>query len=376
MLYPSLHININKKRGAGGLDDTSSTLINTPVILDMAVQMSDEKNNNFAFSHQPSLPFSSKHERLSDEKPISLQTPILDINQTPFFNHTSNAVSPSDGINSFVPPNEILNTYTTANSSTSTSTTSTYNDLNQSSHLASTLQLQTGLNQHHPLSISSKIISASKQQQQQQQQQQDNIHQNDYHQFTSAPYTSTAQQVSQYANLTDLNDNITHLSQLTNQQDQQSVHQQTLTYTELKPSINQSNQQLYIPNSVYDIAGSYKTKHHEQQLSYLSPSSPANSLSSQTSSSNLDNHDSVYGQFGESSTSHSSRSNRRYPGQTSSSQSEKKSRMTKKQKYDAMINEEKTLLKNNDQLKNDIKDLENKIVRYKQTIMNTVKNNK
>ena len=50
--------------------------------------------------------------------------------------------------------------------------------------------------------------------------------------------------------------------------------------------------------------------------------------------------------------------------------------MTKKQKYDAMINEEKTLLKNNDQLKNDIKDLENKIVRYKQTIMNTVKNNK
>ena len=59
--------------------------------------------------------------------------------------------------------------------------------------------------------------------------------------------------------------------------------------------------------------------------------------------------DNLYAQsvnsYGESSTSnhHLNRSSRRYPhGQ--SSVSEKKARMTKKQKYDAMINEEKNLI--------------------------------
>jgi len=362
MLYPNLQININKKRGTSGLDDAQ--LINTPVILDLAVQIAEDKNN-FAFNQHPTL------NRL-DEKHLSLQTPILDLNHTPFFNQTSSAVSPSDSLNSFVAPNDILNTYTTAISSTSTSTTNAFDLNQQTSQLNSnTLQLQSDLNH---LNIPNKLLQASKQHQQQQD---SNIHQ-DY-QFTTTPYTSSAQQVNQYpTNLlnnqsTDLNaNNITHHLDQQQQIQQQQQAQHNLTYTELKTS----NQHL-IPNSVYDVTGGYKSsnqKHQDQPPSYLPPSSPANSTSSQTSSSNLDHQDGNY-MYGESSST-PNKMNRRYPGGQSSSQSEKKSRMTKKQKYDAMINEEKNLVSNNEQLKTDIKNLENMIVRYKQTIMNTVKSNR
>ena len=97
-------------------------------------------------------------------------------------------------------------------------------------------------------------------------------------------------------------------------------------------------------------------------------------MSSQTSNSNQDNQDSLYpqGAYGESSTTN--RSQRRFPSAGQSASESKKSRMTKRQKYDAMINEERMLTNSNNQLRADISNLELQIARYKNSIMNVVKN--
>lgn len=389
MLYPNLSINIKPKR-APGLED-ASPVINTPVILDLAVQMSDEKNS-FAFSsHQPSL----NQFKLDQDKHLgsnSLQTPIIELNHhnAPFFQNSQ--VSPGDNLNDFVAPNDILNTYTSANS-TSTSTTTNanlnlnannYNDLNSTHQIAIISDLSdTHLNDSHQLNLASnKLIHVTKQEQNTSMSQQQNDYQNHFIITSTAPsYTTNQQQLNQYtSNLlnhqqNDLNDNIpltTHLNH--------DLH--SLTYTELKPSNQQ--QTLLIPNSVSDINGGYKQKQqHQLQPStssmannYLSPSSPAESLSSHTSSSNLDNAD-LYGSssYARAEASGSTSRGRRYT-QIVNDRLEKKSRLTKKQKYDAMINEEKELQRNNEQLKSDIDGLENLIAHYKQTIMNTVKKNK
>lgn len=387
MLYPNLQININKKRGAGALEDAQ--VINTPVILDLAVQMSDEKHN-FAFSNQPSLN-QLKMERQTDDKNnnlnLSLQTPVLDFINQPFFNQTSCAtsISPGDELNNFVAPNDILNTYTTA-SSTSTSTTianlpmntnNAYNSLTtnqQSNHLN-----LIDSNESHHMNQSNKLISSIKQNTSIHQQQQ-----SDY-QFTITstgynpnmnPNAATGQLNQYTSNLlnhqqTDLNDNLIISNTLNHPHLNQQHDHQGLIYTELKSSNQPQSNQTLIPHSVYDMSSS-----HKKAAPYASPSSPTTSVSSQTSSSNLDNQD-MFGQqnnYGESSTSHLNRSNRRFQASGQSTSSEKKSRMTKKQKYDAMINEEKDLMNNNEQLRKDIKNLEDMIYRYKQTIMNVVRN--
>ena len=339
MLYPNLSININKKRQ--GLEDGGAQLINTPVILDRILDLEEQKqNSSFAFSHshlhQPSL-----NALRNEDKSISLQTPILDFNQTPFFDQTSSAsaITPGDDLNSFVAPNEILQTYTTA-SSTSTSTTTNAN-LNSSTHAS--------------------------------------LHQPNQYQFPPTGYSNAAQQQvnNQYASSANtLNHQQTDLAAaatINHHHAHLSQADQSITYTELKPSNQQTQQQqpLLIPNSVYDIAGFKKNP-----PPYPSPASPASSMSSQTSSSNLDNADLQYpaGAYGESS---SNRSQRRFGlvGQ-SSSESKQKSRMTKKQKYDAMLSEERALTNNNNQLRADITNLELQIARYKNSIMNTVKNQK
>lgn len=348
MLYPNLSININKKRQ--GLEDGGAQLINTPVILDRILDLEEQKERSFAFSHhQPNL-----NTLRSEDKSISLQTPILDFNQTPFFNlnqtSSASAITPGDDLNNFVAPNEILQTYTTA-SSTSTSTTTNAN-LNVSTHASL----------HQP------------------QQQPD-------YQFTATGYGNAGQQQQQVNNQYVSSANLNHHQQ---QQQQQTdlvaaaaaainhhshlnhADQPTMTYTELKPSGQQQQQpQLLIPNSVYDIAG-YK----KNPPPYPSPASPASSMSSQTSSSNLDNADSMYasGAYGESNASN--RSQRRFAAVGQSASESKKSRMTKKQKYDAMINEERQLTNNNNQLRADISNLELQIARYKNSIMNTVQRNK
>lgn len=340
MLYPNLSININKKRQ--GLEDGGAQLINTPVILDRILDLEEQKNNNsFAFSHlhQPSL----NALRNEDNKSISLQTPILDFNQTPFFNQTSSAsaITPSDELNNFVAPNEILQTYTTA-SSTSTSTTTNVN-LNNSTHAS--------------------------------------LHQPEY-QFTitSAGFNNAAQQQAvgnQYAssaiilNHQQPNDLATAINHHQHHHSQ-GTDPSAMTYTELKPS-NQQQTALMIPNSVYDIS-SYK----KNPPPYPSPASPASSMSSQTSSSNLDHQDSMYpaGAYGESSTSHLNRSQRRFASAGQSSSESKKGRLTKKQKYDAMLTEERQLTNNNNQLRADISNLEQLIKKYKNSIMNTVKSQK
>ena len=384
MLYPNLQINISKKRGAGGLDENAQ-VINTPVILDYAVAMCEEKNS-FAFN--PTLFKQEKH----DEKHNSLETPILDFNQTPFFNRTPSAtgVSPGDDLNNFVAPNDILNPYTTA-SSTSTSTSTNINLPINTSSTYNLINILESNEHHHQLNIPNKLLASAKQQQD------TSIHQsqNDHH-FTiaSTAYNTSnqQQQLNQYASnilnnqqQTDLNDNLTALNShyhLTASTNQDQLH--SLTYTELKPSNQQQQQlsqqqQLLIPNSVFDVSDNFNNK--KPPPSYVSVASPASSLSSQASS-NLDNQDNLYSnQYGESSTSHLvNRSTKRFhPGQSSSSNQSndpKKPRQTKKQKYDAMISEEKKLLEDNETLKNDIRQLEVLIQSYKQTIMNTVKNNK
>lgn len=389
MLYPNLSINIKPKR-ATGLEDTSP-VINTPVILDMAVQMSDEKNS-FAFnSHQPCI----NQFRLDQDKHSinnSLQTPIIELNHqnAPFFQN-SQATS-NDNLNDFVAPNDILNQYTSANSTSTSTTTNTnlnlnnFNDLNLIHQVSVLPDLSDSQNDSHQLNLAqnNKLVQLTKQEQI------TSVSQNDYQNhfiITTAPSYSNQQlnqQLNQYtSNLLNhqneqLNDNLPINSHLN-----QDIH--SLTYTELKPSNQQ--QTLLIPNSVSDINGIYKNKQQQQQQQlqpstssamsnnyHLSPASPAESLSSATSSSNLDNADLFNSNYrGEKSYS-SSRAGKLH--QIANDRTEKKSRLTKKQKYDAMITEEKDLLKNNDQLKTDIKRLEDLIIHYKQTIMNTVKKSK
>lgn len=335
MLYPNLSITINKKRQ--GLEDGGAQLINTPVILDRILDLEEQKTSNFAFSHASVLHQPSLSALRNEDKSISLQTPILDFNQTPFFNNqtsTASAITPSDELNNFVAPNEILQTYTTA-SSTSTSTTTNAN-LNSSTHAS--------------------------------------LHQPDY-QFTitSAGYNNAAQQQavgSQYAASAILSLNHqqqqNELAASLNHPHHGQAGDQSMTYTELKPSGQQGS--LMIPNSVYDIS-SYK----KNPPPYNDPASPASSMSSQTSSSNFDHQDAYASAYGESSTSHLNRSQRRFTPAGQSSSESKKGRLTKKQKYDAMLSEERQLTNNNNQLRADISNLEQQIKRYKNSIMNTVK---
>jgi len=333
-----LHININKKRGTG-IEDQNQ--LNTPVILDLACQLGDEKQS---FFNQPN-PFINRIISLDDNKSSSLQTPIINLNnhQTPFFNaHTNSILQNDSGITDFVSPNNVLQqTYPSSGSSRPNlnQLNSNYNDIqilndhqNKQQILTNKHEIATTLNQTNYFTTTSSDIYPTQ----------------------LNPYSTINQNLIQ----TDLNHNLTNSTNLNSTTHSNEQQHQNLVYTELKgPS-----QPDFIPNSVYDASNSFQINKNYN----LQPPSPASSLSSQTSNSNLDNSE-IY------SSHHRSIRNRSQNGQSIDS---KKQRMTKKQKFDQMVNEEKDLLNNNEKLKDEIKDLEDKIELYKRTIMNTVKQNK